>query len=126
MLNVVFVVGPTASGKTALALALAHRFAGEIVNADSRAFYRGMDIGTAKPSAAERAAAPHHLIDVVDPDEEFSLARYQDLATAAIAAIAGRGRLPLLVGGTGQYLAALLEGWHIPRVAPQPELRAIL
>ena len=112
------VVGTTAVGKTALAIALARALGGEIVSADSRQVYRGMDIGTAKPSAAERAAAPHHLIDVVDPDTEFSLARYQDLATAAIAAIAARGRLPLLVGGTGQYLAALLEGWQIPRVAP--------
>jgi tRNA dimethylallyltransferase len=85
-----------------------------------------MDIGTAKPTAAERAAAPHHLIDVIDPDAEFSLARYQDLATAAIAQIAARGRLPLLVGGAGQYLAALLHGWRIPRVAPQPVLRADL
>ncbi len=120
------IVGPTAVGKTALAIALARALGGEIVSADSRQVYRGMDIGTAKPSAAERAAAPHYLIDVVDPDEEFSLARYQDLAAAAIAAIAARGRLPLLVGGTGQYLAALLEGWHIPRIAPQPELRAAL
>jgi tRNA dimethylallyltransferase len=120
------IVGPTAVGKTALAIALAQTLGGEIVSADSRQVYRGMDIGTAKPSAAERAAAAHHLIDVVDPNEEFSLALYQDLATAAIAEIAARGRLPLLVGGTGQYLAALLEGWHIPRVAPQPELRAAL
>ena len=120
------IVGPTAVGKTALAIALARALGGEIVSADSRQVYRGMDIGTAKPSAAERATAPHHLIDVVDPNEEFSLALYQDLATAAIEAIAAHGRLPLLVGGTGQYLVALLEGWQIPRVAPQPELRAAL
>jgi tRNA dimethylallyltransferase len=120
------IVGPTAVGKTALAVALARALGGEIVSADSRQVYRGMDIGTAKPSAAERAAAAHHLIDVVDPHEAFSLALYQDLATAAITAIAARGRLPLLVGGTGQYLAALLEGWQIPRVAPQPGLRAAL
>ncbi|MEO7913637.1 MAG: tRNA (adenosine(37)-N6)-dimethylallyltransferase MiaA [Roseiflexaceae bacterium] len=120
------IVGPTAVGKTALAIALAQALGGEIISADSRQVYRGMDIGTAKPSADERAAIAHHLIDVVDPNEEFSLALYQDLATAAIAAVAARDRLPLLVGGTGQYLAALLEGWHIPRVAPQPELRAAL
>src|SRR5258706_15372540 len=93
------IVGPTAAGKTALAIALAQALGGEIVSADSRQVYRGMDIGTAKPSAAERAAAPHHLIDVVDPHEEFSLALYQDLATQAIADIAARGQLPLLVGG---------------------------
>jgi tRNA dimethylallyltransferase len=120
------IVGPTAVGKTALAIGLAQALGGEIVSADSRQVYRGMDIGTAKPSVAERSAAPHHLLDVADPDEEFSLARYQDLAIAAIAQIAARGRLPLLVGGTGQYLAAVLEGWRIPRVAPQPELRAAL
>ena len=120
------IVGPTAVGKTTLAIALARALGGEIVSADSRQVYRAMDIGTAKPTAAERAAVPHHLIDGVDPDQEFSLARYQDLATAAIREIAARGRLPLLVGGTGQYLAAVLEGWQIPRVAPRPELRAAL
>ncbi len=120
------IVGPTAVGKTALAVAMAARVGGEIVSADSRQVYRQMDIGTAKPTAAERAAAPHHLIDIVDPDEEFSLATYQELALAAIDDIAARGRVPLLVGGTGQYLAALLEGWQIPRVPPQPELRAAL
>ena len=120
------IIGPTAVGKTALAIALARRVSGEIVSADSRQIYRGMDIGTAKPTPAELAAAPHHLIDIRDPDEEFSLAAYQDLATAAIADIVARGRMPLLVGGTGQYLAAVLEGWQIPRVPPQPELRAEL
>lgn len=120
------VVGPTAVGKTALAIALAKHVNGEIVSADSRQVYRQMDIGTAKPSVAERATVPHHLIDVADPNEDFSLARYQDLALAAIHDIAERGKHPLLVGGTGQYLAALLEGWQIPRVAPQPELRAQL
>jgi tRNA dimethylallyltransferase len=120
------IVGPTAVGKTALAIALAQRLGGEIVSADSRQVYRSMDIGTAKPTPAERAAAPHHLIDVVDPDADFSLGLYQELAVAAIAGIAARGRLPLLVGGTGQYLAAVLQGWDVPRVAPQPELRAAL
>ncbi len=120
------IVGPTAVGKTALSIALARALGGEIVSADSRQIYRGMDIGTAKASAAERAAAPHHLIDIADPDEDFSLAMYQEAANAAIHAIAGRGRLPMLVGGTGQYLAAVLEGWQIPRVPPQPALRAAL
>lgn len=120
------IVGPTAVGKTALAIAMARRIGGEIVSADSRQIYRRMQIGTAKPTPAERAAAPHHLIDIVDPDEPFSLADFQDRAAAAIAAIAARGRTPLLVGGTGQYLAALLEGWQLPRVPPQPALRAEL
>lgn len=120
------IIGPTAVGKTALAIELAQRWNGEIISADSRQIYRFMDIGTAKPTPAERAAAPHHLIDICDPDEPFSLATYQDMAYAAIADVTARGRLPLLVGGTGQYLAAVLEGWHIPRVPPQPELRAEL
>ncbi|MDW8146738.1 MAG: tRNA (adenosine(37)-N6)-dimethylallyltransferase MiaA [Roseiflexaceae bacterium] len=120
------IVGPTAVGKTALSLHLARLFDGEIVSANSRQVYRWMDIGTAKPTPAERAAVPHHLIDVVDPDEEFSLALYQDMATAAIADIAARGKSPLLVGGTGQYLAAVLQGWQLPRVAPRPDIRAAL
>lgn len=120
------IVGPTAVGKTALSLELARSLGGEIVSADSRQVYREMDIGTAKATPAERAAAPHHLIDIVAPDAEFSLATYQDLALAAIAEITARGRTPLLVGGTGQYLAAVLEGWQIPRAAPQPALRAAL
>jgi tRNA dimethylallyltransferase len=120
------IVGPTAVGKTALAIALARRVGGEIVSADSRQIYRHMDIGTAKPTAAELAAAPHHLVSIRDPDEPFSLAEFQALAGEAIAAIVARGRAPLLVGGTGQYLAAVLEGWQVPRVPPQPALRAEL
>lgn len=120
------IVGPTAVGKTALAVAIAQRDGAEIVSADSRQIYRGMDIGTAKPSQAELAAAPHHLVDIRNPDEPFSLAEFQALAAEAIAAVVARGRAPLLVGGTGQYLAAVLEGWQVPRVAPQPELRAAL
>ncbi|PDV99632.1 tRNA (adenosine(37)-N6)-dimethylallyltransferase MiaA [Candidatus Viridilinea mediisalina] len=120
------IVGPTAVGKTALAIKLAQQLGGEIVSADSRQIYRHMDIGTAKPTAEEQAAARHHLLDLRDPDEEFSLATFQTLATAALEDILARGRMPLLVGGTGQYLAAMLEGWQIPRVAPQPALRAAL
>ena len=122
----VAVVGPTAVGKTALAIALAQTLGSEIVSADSRQIYRSMDIGTAKPTPEERAAVPHHLIDVVNPDEDFSLGVYQDLASAAIADITKCGRVPLLVGGTGQYLAAVLQGWNVPRVPPQPELRVEL
>ncbi len=125
-MELIAIVGATAVGKTELAIAWAQRIGGEIVSADSRQIYRGMDIGTAKPTPAERAQARHHLIDIRDPDEPFSLAEFQDLALAAIADIQARGGVPLLVGGTGQYLAALLEGWQIPRVAPQPALRAEL
>jgi tRNA dimethylallyltransferase len=122
----VAIVGPTAVGKTALSIALARRLGGEIVNADSRQIYRSMNIGTAKPTAAEQALAPHHLIDIIAPDEPYSLAVYQEQALSTIAALGSRRHLPLLVGGTGQYVAAVLEGWTIPRVAPQPDLRARL
>ncbi len=120
------IVGPTAVGKTALAIDLAQRWNGAIISADSRQIYRFMDIGTAKPTLAERAAVPHYLIDICEPDEPFSLATYQDLAYTAISDVIERGHTPLLVGGTGQYLAAVLEGWRIPRVPPQPALRAEL
>jgi tRNA dimethylallyltransferase len=107
---VVVIGGPTAAGKTAAAIALALRFGGEIVNADSMQVYRGMDIGTAKPSAAERAQVPHHLLDIVAPNEPYHAARFADDAAAAIAAIRGRGRIPILVGGTGLYIRAALYG----------------
>jgi len=122
----VAIVGPTAVGKTALSLHLAESLDGEIVSADSRLFYRGMDVGTAKPRPEERARAPHHLIDVADPDETVGLADYQDRAYAAIDDIQARGKLPLLVGGAGQYVRAVVEGWRIPRVPPHPGLRAEL
>ena len=97
----IVIIGPTAVGKSQLALALADEFGGEIVSADSRQVYRYMDIGTAKPKPAERARLPHHLIDVVEQDQPYTLALYQQQAYAAIADVTGRGRLPLLVGGTG-------------------------
>lgn len=105
---------------------MARALNGEIVGADSRQIYREMDIGTAKPSAEERAAAVHHLIDIVAPDEDYPLAHYQRDAYAAIDAVHQRDRLPLLVGGTGQYITALLEGWSIPEVHPNEPLRAEL
>ena len=123
MKKVVAVVGPTATGKTDLALRLALAFEGEIIGADSRQIYRWMDIGTDKPTAEQRARVPHWLVDVADPDEEFGLARYLDLAQAALGDIWSRGRQPFLVGGTGQYVWALLEGWQVPRVGPDRALR---
>jgi len=122
----VVIVGPTAVGKTAVSLCLAEALDGEIVSADSRQVYRGMDIGTAKATPEERGRVPHHLIDVVDPDETLSLAQFQRLAYAAIDDILARGRLPLLVGGSGQYVRAVVEGWGVPEVAPQGRLRAAL
>jgi tRNA dimethylallyltransferase len=106
----ILLMGPTASGKSALALALAERFAVEIVSVDSAQIYRGMDIGTAKPDAATRAAVPHHLIDILDPTQTYSAARFRADALAAIASIRGRGHVPLLVGGTMLYFRALTEG----------------
>jgi tRNA dimethylallyltransferase len=119
------VLGPTASGKTELALELAAQFGAEVVSADSRQIYRGLDIGTAKPTAAERAAVPHHCVDLVDPDERFDAARFRAAASAAIADIHGRGRVALVVGGTGLYLRALLRGL-CPAPAAVPALRAVL
>jgi tRNA dimethylallyltransferase len=110
--SVPMLLGPTASGKSAVAMALAERLPIEIVTVDSAQVYRGMDIGTAKPSAADRAAVPHHLIDVVDPRDSYSAARFVADARAAIAQIRARGRLPLLVGGTMLYARALVEGLH--------------
>jgi tRNA dimethylallyltransferase len=121
--SLLVIVGPTAAGKTALSLHLAKALAGEVVSADSRLFYRGMDIGTAKPTPEERARVPHHLIDIADPDETVGLAEFQEQASAAIAGVQSRGRLPLLVGGTGQYVRAVVEGWQIPRVLPDLNLR---
>ncbi len=122
----VVIVGPTAVGKTRLALELAERLSEEIVSADSRLFYRGMDIGTAKPTAEERARIPHHLIDVADPDETWSLAKFQQAAKEVITNIHGSGKLPLLVGGTGQYVHAVTHGWAPPEILPDVRLRSVL
>ncbi|RME79823.1 MAG: tRNA (adenosine(37)-N6)-dimethylallyltransferase MiaA [Chloroflexi bacterium] len=120
------IVGPTAVGKTALSLRLARAFEAEIISADSRQIYRGLDIGTDKPSPEALAAAPHHMIDVVNPDQVLSLAEFQAQTYALIAGIHARGRLPVLAGGTGQWVWAVVEGWGIPRVPPDPDLRASL
>jgi tRNA dimethylallyltransferase len=118
MNKLVAIIGPTGIGKTRLAIQLALSVNGEIVNADSRQIYRYMNIGTAKPTIEERALVPHHLVDIIDPDKEFSLAEYQRLANDAIQDIQRRGKIPFLVGGSGLYVWAVLEGWVIPKVAP--------
>lgn len=123
MKSLLAIVGPTAAGKSELALWLGREFDAEIVSADSRQVYRYLDIGTAKPTPEERGLVPHHLIDIVDPDEGFTLATYKDLAYATIDAIQRRGKLPLLVGGSGLYVRAVLEGWSIPQVPPDPQIR---
>ena len=111
------IVGPTAVGKSRLAVKLALSFNGEIINADSRQVYRYMDIGTAKPVPEELSGIPHHLIDIVSPDESFSLTSFQELAGEAISGIQDRNKLPLLVGGSGQYIWSVLEGWKTPGVS---------
>jgi tRNA dimethylallyltransferase len=122
----VVLTGPTAVGKSALALSLAERFGAEIVSADSRQVYRYLDVGTAKPTQDERARVPHHLLDLVDPDQPFSVADYQAAADAALADVASRGRVALLVGGSPHYVQAVVDRLSLPRVAPRPQLRAAL
>jgi len=126
MNHLVAIVGPTGIGKSQLALRLAWTFAGEIVSADSRQVYRHMDIGTAKPGREELSLVPHHLVSIINPDEDFSLAQYQNLAYKAIGDIHQRNKLPILVGGSGMYLWSVLEGWGIPRVQPDLEFRRSL
>ena len=126
MRPLIVLLGPTAVGKTALSLALCRRFGGEILSADSRQIYRGMDIGTAKATPAEQAQAPHHLIDIRTPDQTLTLAEYQALAYATIEEIHARMRVPLLVGGTALYVRAVVQGLRIPEAPPDPALRAEL
>src|SRR5215212_515008 len=121
--RLILIVGPTAVGKTEIAIQLAERLNGEIVSADSRLFYRGMDIGTAKPTPEEQRRVPHHLIDIANPDEILSLAVFQQKAREAIADIHTRNKIPFLVGGTGQYIRAVTEGWNPPEVEPDERLR---
>ncbi len=116
-------VGPTAVGKSECALALAERLPLEIINADSRQVYRYMDIGTSKPTPDERARVPHHVLDVIDPDEEFSLSQFLRLARHANHAVMERSKIPIVVGGTGQYVWSLVEGWQVPEVPPDPTFR---
>jgi tRNA dimethylallyltransferase len=123
MNKLIVIVGPTGIGKTKLAIQLARRFNGEIINADSRQIYRYMDIGTAKPTQEEQELVLHHLIDIIEPNREFSLADYQSLAYGAIDILHLRGKLPFLVGGSGLYVWSVLEGWIIPQVAPDTAFR---
>lgn len=120
------VVGPTAVGKTATTIRLCADFQGEVISADSRQIYRSLDIGTAKPTHDEQTAAVHHLIDVVDPDEVLGLAEFQEVTYAAISDVLSRDRVPFLVGGTGQWVKGVIEGWGVPRVSPDYALRAEL
>ena len=122
----VVILGPTAVGKTDLSIALAEAFGGEVLSADSRQVYRLMDIGTAKPTPTELARVPHHLIDILYPDEHLTVAQFQQRAYETIDEVLARGRLPLLVGGTGQYVHAVVEGWGVPRVPPNQAQRAEL
>jgi len=121
--KVLVLVGPTAVGKTELSLCLAQELAAEIISADSMQVYRGMDIGTAKPTPKERQRVPHHLLDVVDPDESFNVADYVDLAAAVLRRLQVKGTTPLLTGGTGLYVDALLEGFLFPDTPADPRIR---
>jgi tRNA dimethylallyltransferase len=125
-LPLVVILGPTAVGKTVLSIQLAKRLKGEIVSADSRLFYLGMDIGTAKPTLEERQRVPHHLIDVTTLEKPWSLAIFQQAARDCIQDIVVRSHLPILVGGTGQYIFAVTQGWNPPRITPNPLLRKVL
>jgi tRNA dimethylallyltransferase len=122
----IIILGPTAVGKTELSLNLAEKFGGEIISADSRLFYRGMDIGTAKPTKKEQKRVRHHLIDVADPDEIWSLGKFKRRATAILEDIHQRGKVPFLVGGTGQFIRAITEGWVVPELSADERLREAL
>ena len=122
----IVLVGPTAVGKTNFSIKLAQKLGAEIISADSRYFYKGMDIGTAKPSSLEMEGVPHHLIDVSDPDQTWSLAEFQKTTLEIISKIHSRNRIPLLVGGTGQYIKCIVEGWEMPVQARDDRLREIL
>lgn len=118
--------GPTATGKTQLSIEIALRYGGEVISADSMQVYRGMDIGTAKPSVEERRGVPHHLVDILDPDEPFSVADFQRAARECVYAIASRGRLPMLVGGTALYIRALIDDYYFPEAPADAQIRSQL
>jgi tRNA dimethylallyltransferase len=124
--KVVVIVGPTASGKSRLAVKIAKKFNGEVVSADSRQVYKGMDLGSGKIEKKEMEGVPHHLLDVASPKKTFTAARYQKLARKKIFQILKRGRLPIVCGGTGFYIKSLIDGLSFPQVKPNPRLRKIL
>ena len=123
MVKLIAIVGPTATGKSLFSLEVAEAIGGEIINADSRQIYKHMEIGTGTPSSAQRALVKHHLYNLIDPDESFSLGVYLNHARQTISDVIARNKLPILVGGTAQYVWALLEGWQVPSVAPNPDFR---
>lgn len=124
--KVIAIVGPTASGKTKMSIDLAKKIDGEVISADSRYVYKGFDIATAKPSIEEQSGVPHHLIDIVEPEEDYSVADFYDDAKQAIEDIISRGKIPIVAGGTGLYFRVLLESYNLPRVEANPDLRAEL
>ena len=121
--TIIVVVGPTASGKSKLATKIAGLYNGEIINADSRQIYRYLNIGTAKPSTSELQEIPHHLVDIINPDEKYSLGLFLKDANKSITKIFSVGKLPVVVGGSGQYIWALLEGWQVPEIPPSSQIR---
>ena len=124
--KVIAIASPTATGKTKLAVEIAHKIDGEVISADSRLVYKGFEIAVAKPTKEEMEGIPHYLIDVVEPEYDYSVANYVDDATVAIEDILSRGKTPIIVGGTGLYFRILLEGYDVPRVAPNNDLRSEL
>ena len=124
--KLIAVVGTTATGKTSVGVELALELGGEVINTDSRLFYRGMDVATAKPTKDEIKGIPHHLIDFLAPNEQYNLAEYLKKARSTITEILDRGKLPILVGGSGQYVWAIIEGWNVPAIQPNPSLRSQL
>lgn len=121
--KIIVIVGPTSSGKSDLAVEIAKRFNGEVISADSRQVYKGMNIGTGKVTKKEMKRIPHHLLDVISPKQTFTVARYKNLAEKAIQKIVAQNKLPIICGGTGFYIDAFLYDWNIPKVSPKPKIR---
>ncbi|MEK7123259.1 MAG: tRNA (adenosine(37)-N6)-dimethylallyltransferase MiaA, partial [Patescibacteria group bacterium] len=122
--KIIVILGPTASGKSEMAVKIAKKFRGEIISADSRQIYKGIDVGTAKIAKKEMKGIPHHLLDVVSPDKILTLAQYQKQTLAAIKKILKKGKLPIICGGTGLYIQAMVDNLRIPEVPPNPKIRA--